>query len=112
VFFGPIGAGKTTLARAILGDIAPDSGSIAVSSKHIAYCAQKPWLINSSIKAMVCGLADEKEIDDEWYQTVICACGLDEDIKQLSGADFAAVGSRGVTLSGGQRQRVVREDTP
>ncbi|KAI0520681.1 P-loop containing nucleoside triphosphate hydrolase protein [Xylaria bambusicola] len=106
VFFGPIGAGKTTLARAILGDIAPDSGSIAVSSKRIAYCAQKPWLINASIKAMVCDLTDEKEIDDEWYQIVICACGLDEDIKQLSGADFAAVGSRGVMLSGGQRQRV------
>ncbi|TGJ82199.1 hypothetical protein E0Z10_g6546 [Xylaria hypoxylon] len=106
VFYGPIGAGKTTLARAILGDITPDSGSISVSGKHIAYCAQKPWLVNAGIKAMVCGLADEKEIHDEWYRTVICACGLDQDIEQLSGADFAAVGSRGVTLSGGQRQRV------
>jgi ATP-binding cassette, subfamily C (CFTR/MRP), member 1 len=112
VFFGPIGAGKTTLARAILGDITPDSGSIAVSSKHIAYCAQKPWLTNAGIKAMVCDLGDEQEVDDKWYQTVIEACGLEEDIQQLGGGDTSAVGSRGVSLSGGQRQRVVCEDVP
>ncbi|KAI1810238.1 P-loop containing nucleoside triphosphate hydrolase protein [Poronia punctata] len=106
ILYGPIGSGKTTLARAILGDITPDRGSICVSGKHMAYCAQRPWLINASIRAMVCGLADDKEIDEEWYRTVIWACGLDEDIEQLSGADLVAVGSRGATLSGGQRQRV------
>lgn len=55
---------------------------------------------------MVCGLAGETEIDEEWYRTVIHACGLEEDIAQLSGGDSESVGSRGATLSGGQRQRV------
>jgi ATP-binding cassette subfamily C (CFTR/MRP) protein 1 len=58
---------------------------------------------------MVCGLTDEVEIDENWYRTVIHACGLEEDIEQLNGGDLKAVGSRGATLSGGQRQRVVRE---
>jgi len=107
VICGAVGTGKTTLARAILGDITPDSGSISVSTKRIGYCAQKPWLINASIKMMVCGPAGETEVDEEWYKTVIRACGLEEDIEQLSGGDSEAVGSRGATLSGGQRQRVV-----
>ncbi|KAE9374390.1 putative multidrug resistance protein [Stipitochalara longipes BDJ] len=106
VICGAVGMGKTTLARAILGDVTPDKGSIFVSTKRIGYCAQKPWLINASIKKMVCGLTGEAEIDENWYKTVIYACGLEEDIEQLSGGDSKAVGSRGATLSGGQRQRV------
>lgn len=104
---GAVGTGKTTLARAILGDVTPDSGSISVSTKRIGYCAQKPWLTNASIKTMVCGPASETEVDEEWYRTVIHACGLEEDIEQLSGGDSEALGSRGSTLSGGQKQRVV-----
>lgn len=109
VICGAVGTGKTTLARAILGDVTPDFGSISVSTKRIGYCAQKPWLINASIKTMVCGPAGETGIDEEWYKTVIRTCGLEEDIEQLSGGDLEAVGSRGATLSGGQRQRVVCE---
>jgi len=109
VICGAVGTGKTTLARAILGDVTPDSGSVSVSTKRIGYCAQKPWLINASIKMMICGPAGQTEIDEEWYKTVIRACGLEEDIEQLSGGDSEAVGSRGATLSGGQRQRVVCE---
>ncbi|KAK6064862.1 hypothetical protein SCUP234_12830 [Seiridium cupressi] len=104
IICGAVGTGKTTLARAILGDITPDYGSISVSTKRIGYCAQKPWLINDNIKTTICG--GERLIDEEWYHTVIHACGLQEDIEQLSGKDFNVIGSRGVTLSGGQRQRV------
>ncbi|KAH8891439.1 P-loop containing nucleoside triphosphate hydrolase protein [Thozetella sp. PMI_491] len=108
VICGAVGTGKTTLARAILGDVPPDSGSICVSTKRIGYCAQKPWLFNTSIRTMVCGgLADEAEVDEEWYNSVLHACGLKDDIAQMTGGDSEAVGSRGVTLSGGQRQRVV-----
>lgn len=107
IICGAVGAGKTTLARAILGDITPDTGSISVSTKRIGYCAQKPWLINANIKTLVCGPAETTEVDEEWYNTVIHACGLQEDIEQLSGGDTEAVGSRGAALSGGQRQRVV-----
>ena len=107
VICGAVGAGKTTLVRAILGDVTPDSGSISVSTKRIGYCAQKPWLINASIKNIVCGPAGDNDVDGEWYKTVIRACALEEDIEQLNSGDQEDVGSRGATLSGGQRQRVV-----
>ncbi|KAH8194638.1 hypothetical protein TruAng_011196 [Truncatella angustata] len=103
VVVGAVGTGKTTLVRAILGDVAPDSGSIYVSTKRIGYCAQKPWLVNASIKTMITG---GTEIDEEWYKTVIHACCLELDIQELGGGDSEAVGSRGAVLSGGQRQRV------
>lgn len=109
IICGPVGAGKTTLAKAILGEVIPDDGTVGVSTKRIGYCAQNPWLINASIKAIICGTENEDEIDQEWYTSVIHACGLDDDLRQLDIGDTGAVGSRGVTLSGGQRQRVVRD---
>lgn len=107
VICGAVGTGKTTLARAILGDVVPDEGSVSVSTKKIGYCAQKPWITNASIKQIICGPVEDKDIDQEWYNTVVRACGLEEDLRQIPGADSEPVGSRGATLSGGQRQRVV-----
>jgi ATP-binding cassette subfamily C (CFTR/MRP) protein 1 len=42
VICGAVGTGKTTLARAILGDVIPDSGLISVATKRIGYCAVLP----------------------------------------------------------------------
>lgn len=109
IICGPVGAGKTTLAKAMLGEVMPDDGTVAVSTKRIGYCAQSPWLINACIKTIICGTENDDEIDQEWYRSVIHACGLDEDLMQLDIGDSEAVGSRGVTLSGGQRQRVVSD---
>lgn len=108
VICGAVGTGKTTLARAILGDVPPEKGTIGISSRRIGYCAQKPWLINASIKSIVCGPTLDHDIDEDWYQTVIDACDLVEDMKHFSNSGSDTVGSRGTTLSGGQRQRVVR----
>ncbi|KAK6200636.1 hypothetical protein LQW54_009679 [Pestalotiopsis sp. IQ-011] len=106
VVCGAVGTGKTTLARAMLGDVPPEKGTITVSTKRIGYCAQKPWLINASIKKIICGPIPDSDIDEGWYNTVVHACGLVEDIEHFNKGDKATVGSRGVTLSGGQRQRV------
>ena len=111
VICGAVGTGKTTLARAVLGDTPPVIGTISVSSKSIGYCAQKPWLTNASIRKIICGPVAESNVDEEWYRRVIHACGLAEDIEQLGGGDTTPVGSRGTTLSGGQRQRVVCNST-
>lgn len=108
VICGAIGTGKTTLIRAILGDLNPDRGSISVSTKRIGYCAQKPWLINATVKSIICGLGDcGTEVDQGWYKTVVHACDLEKDIEELSAKDKTIIGSRGVTLSGGQKQRLV-----
>lgn len=103
---GPIGSGKSTLIKAILGEVS-FTGNIFVSSKRIAYCAQTPWLLSDTLRRNVLGLADTTDIDELWYQTVMHACALDEDIALMAEGDQTVIGSRGFNLSLGQRQRLV-----
>lgn len=103
---GVVGTGKTSLAKAILGDIRPDCGTISVASKRIAYCAQTPWLPNDDIKNIICGPVDKDDVDEQWFNEVVFSCGLQQDISILPYGDRTLIGSRGITLSGGQRQRV------
>lgn len=103
---GAVGTGKTTLAMTILGEIAPSVGSVSVSTRRIALCAQAPFLPSSTIKEIICG--SYWSGDTEWYNRVIHACSLSTDFATLPLGDKTNVGSRGLNLSGGQRQRVVR----
>ncbi len=69
---GPVGSGKTTLVRAILGDVRPRAGSVQVSGR-IAYASQKPFLINGSIRENILfGLP----LDAPWYKQVVEATCL------------------------------------
>lgn len=105
---GAVGTGKTTLAKALLGDLPPDSGVIKTAFGSIAYCSQTAWLINGTIKDIIRGPpGDVSELDETWYKRVLHACDLGEDLDQLPDGDETVVGSRGITLSGGQKQRVV-----
>jgi ATP-binding cassette subfamily C (CFTR/MRP) protein 1 len=102
---GPVGSGKSTLLRAILGEAVPAHGSIKLSTRRIAYCAQKPWLPSGTIKEAIHGPTDQ--VDGKWYHEVINLCCLTHDLKSLPDGDETQIGSRGLNLSGGQRQRVV-----
>ena len=104
---GPVGSGKTTLARAILGEIAPSSGSISISTKRLGLCTQVPWLPSANIKDVICQSSAKWNADPHWYETVIHCCGLRSDLEALPEGDMTAIGSGGLNLSGGQRQRVV-----
>ncbi|KAG0652310.1 abc multidrug transporter B [Hyphodiscus hymeniophilus] len=106
IITGPVGSGKSTLMRAILGELCLDSGDISVSSKNMAYCSQTPWILNTTIKQNICGLKTSSAIDEGWYQSVLHACALDQDLLQLTDGDQGELGSRGITLSGGQKQRI------
>lgn len=106
---GAVGTGKTTLIKALLGELPSDSGTIQTSDRLIAYCSQTAWLPNGTIKDIVRGpLATDNETDEAWYGRVLKACDLDEDLHQLLDGDQTVIGSRGIMLSGGQKQRVVR----
>jgi ATP-binding cassette, subfamily C (CFTR/MRP), member 1 len=108
VVSGAVGTGKTVLAKAILGDLPPDSGVIQTACGSMAYCSQVAWLINGTIKEAICGPpGDDGAQDEEWYKRVVIACDLEEDLYQMPGGDQTILGSRGITLSGGQKQRVV-----
>ncbi|KAK4248096.1 P-loop containing nucleoside triphosphate hydrolase protein [Corynascus novoguineensis] len=102
---GSVGSGKSMLLRALLGEIQLAQGSIQLASTRVAYCAQKPWLPNGSIKQAICGM-DDNQGNSRWYQQVIDACCLRHDFKLLPEGDRTRIGSRGLNLSGGQRQRI------
>lgn len=108
VVSGAVGTGKTTFAKLLLGDLPPESGVVQTSFESIAYCSQTAWLMNGSIKEVICGPpGDESKPDEEWYKRVVYACALEEDFNHMADGDQTVIGSRGMTLSGGQKQRVV-----
>jgi ABC-type multidrug transport system fused ATPase/permease subunit len=100
---GPVGCGKTTLLRTVLGELRPNSGSISVRTPYIAYCSQNPWLPNGRIKDLIIGA---NEIDEKWYSKVISICDLESDFNQMPDNDLTIVGNRGIVISGGQKHRV------
>ena len=105
IISGPTGSGKSTLLRAMLGEIVPARGTIMLSTRRIAYCAQRSWLPSGNIKEVIQGTAEQD--DDTWYHEVTNMCCLTHDFSSLPEGDQTHIGSRGLNLSGGQRQRVV-----
>lgn len=103
---GPIGSGKSSFLKAILGETTTATGSLTVSTPVIAYCSQMTWIMNASVRENI--VAESSEFDEEWYNTVVDACDLKTDLAQLPEGDATIVGEQGVKLSGGQKQRMVR----
>ncbi|RAK99825.1 P-loop containing nucleoside triphosphate hydrolase protein [Aspergillus ibericus CBS 121593] len=99
---GPTGSGKSSLLKGLIGAVPCVSGSYQ-KSVAMAYCAQDPWLPNVSVRELVLG---PSYYDEAWYNAVLHACALDEDISTFSEGDKACIGSGGTTLSGGQKQRL------
>lgn len=104
VVFGPVGSGKSALLLSLLGELRLTKGSL-VKRPHVdvAYCGQEPWLPNLTIRQIITSL---QEFDQAWYSTVIKACCLDRDLRELPRGDETVVGSGGISLSGGQKQRL------
>lgn len=109
LLLGPVGCGKSTALKGLLGELSDFEGSIKVVSHGVAFCDQVPWLPNGSFRDIVLGDTDfgETDFDEMWYKSVISACALDEDIEQWPQGDQSIIGSKGTTLSGGQKQRTV-----
>ncbi|PLB52013.1 P-loop containing nucleoside triphosphate hydrolase protein [Aspergillus steynii IBT 23096] len=101
---GAVGSGKSVLASTILGEMAPKEGRIVVADERIGFCSQSVWLPTASIRGAICqGTA---KVDNDWYDTVIEACGLSPDLQSLVDKDRTWVGSGGINLSGGQKSRI------
>ncbi|KAK7996449.1 hypothetical protein PG989_004489 [Apiospora arundinis] len=110
ILSGPTGSGKSTLLRVILGEVIPAQGLVSLWTRRIAYCAQRPWLPNGTIKEVVYSDTNTHGASNQdyakWYGEVIDTCCLTHDINSLTDGDQTQIGSRGLNLSGGQRQRV------
>lgn len=103
IIVGPVGCGKTTLLKALLGEVPALGGTIRYLGTDIAYCDQSPFHMNGTVRESITAFS---EPDDRWYTTVVKACALTEDLRQMQLGDRTRIGSKGVALSGGQSQRV------
>ncbi|KAF4630786.1 hypothetical protein G7Y89_g7350 [Cudoniella acicularis] len=100
---GPVGCGKSTLIKALLGEALTLHGSVQLSTPEVAFCDQTAWHMNATVRQSITGIS---RMDESWYNSVTRACALEQDFKQLPKGDRTIIGSSGTALSGGQSQRI------
>ena len=127
---GEVGAGKSSLINAILGDmiyindatldefkdkVMDDSTRDLLCAKSMLFqdivklggsvglVQQTPWIQNQTIREnIIFGLP----LDEDKYNRTIEACQLAPDLEILKGGDLTEIGEKGINLSGGQKARI------
>lgn len=99
---GRVGAGKSSLIHAILGEMRKVQGEVALEGS-VAYVAQTAWIFNDSLRN---NITFGKSFDEKLYRKAIKVSALSHDISILPAGDLTAIGEKGINLSGGQKQRV------
>ncbi|KAJ1877465.1 hypothetical protein LPJ57_003933, partial [Coemansia sp. RSA 486] len=99
---GRVGAGKSSLASAVIGDMVRSAGR-AVVRGSVAYVPQQPWIMNATLRD---NILFGHRFDQAFYDRVIDACALRPDLDMLPAGDKTEIGEKGINLSGGQKARV------
>lgn len=103
---GPVGAGKSTLIEAVLGEVSCVGCSGTGGGVHIkpgsrlAYCAQQPWIQAGTVRDNVRFARAEDLLDTDHYERTLAACALTHDLERLEQGDLTQIGELGVNLSG------------
>jgi ABC-type multidrug transport system fused ATPase/permease subunit len=100
---GSVGAGKSLLLHAVLGECARLTGACAVRGR-VAYAAQQPFILNATVRENIVLFSDG--FDESRYRAALRACQLEADLAILPAGDQTEIGERGINLSGGQKARV------
>ncbi|KAJ4303081.1 ATP-binding cassette glutathione S-conjugate transporter ycf1 [Kalmusia sp. IMI 367209] len=99
---GRVGAGKSSLLQAVLGDLWKTKGEVVVRGKT-AYVPQSAWVMNASVRE---NIVFGHRWDAQFYEQTVNACALRDDFATLPDGDQTEVGERGISLSGGQKARL------
>ncbi|KAG3168007.1 Canalicular multispecific organic anion transporter 2 [Phytophthora cactorum] len=99
---GKVGAGKSSLLSALLGEMSRTSGVLEIGGR-VAYVSQDTWIRNATLRD---NILFEQDYDPERYAQVLEASQLAMDLNALPNGDSTEIGERGINLSGGQKARV------
>lgn len=99
---GTVGAGKSSLMSALLGEMIKVNGKVNTHGR-IAYVPQQAWIQNATLRD---NILFGQLFNKERYDKVVEACALKSDFKILPCGDQTEIGERGINLSGGQKQRI------
>jgi len=102
VVVGEIGAGKSSLLAALVGEMRRTDGIVKLGGR-VGFCPQTAWIQNATVKN---NILFGRKFDAEKYETVIRACALESDFEMLPNGDATEIGERGITVSGGQKARI------
>ena len=87
---GQVGAGKTSLVSAILGEMEKVSGSVNTVGT-MAYVPQQAWIQNCSLRD---NILFSKDYDETAYNKIVSACALKADLAMLPGGDTTEIGEK------------------
>jgi ATP-binding cassette subfamily C protein CydD len=113
---GPSGAGKTTIAELLQGNLRPDRGTIRLFGEDVAtrplawqraqlgVLAQHTYLFTGTLRENL--LVADPAADDVRLRDALAAADLASFVEELPHGLDTPVGERGLALSGGQTQRL------
>ncbi|XP_062999664.1 ATP-binding cassette sub-family C member 6 isoform X2 [Elgaria multicarinata webbii] len=99
---GQVGAGKSSLLSALLGELQRTEGSVEMKGT-VAFVPQESWIQNASVEDNV---TFGEKMDRRWYDQVVEACALQPDLDSFPAGSQTEIGEKGINISGGQKQRL------
>ena len=87
---GQVGAGKTSLISALLGEMEKVNGTINTYGR-ISYVPQQAWIQNCSLRN---NILFGNNYEASKYKDVIAACDLTTDLMILPGGDSTEIGEK------------------
>ncbi|KAJ2513334.1 hypothetical protein H4217_006398 [Coemansia sp. RSA 1939] len=69
----------------------------------IALVEQTPWVMSGTLRK---NILFGRDYDEEFYNKVVFACALSEDIANWKDGDRTRIGEHGMNVSGGQKARI------
>jgi ABC-type multidrug transport system fused ATPase/permease subunit len=125
---GPVGSGKSALARALLGLYPLESGQVLLDGRplediplaeraaRIGYLPQDPYLFSGTVRDnILLGSATLRQVQDHApdvvkgrliLESAVSCAALGEDLRSFPAGLETEIGELGIRVSGGQRQRM------